>query len=322
MSNSGQTTTTGQNIITEEVAQAFTTGKNGLGYNLDSIELNIRTLPGETANLTVELWSATISGDPDSEVETLSHPTGGLSAGYNAFAAPADTELKSSRTYFVFVKYDGTGDRPFVTRTLSTSVDSGSESEWAIGKRYYRARGSDDAWSSDNKALTIKVNGERVAPAVTSSVCTQDTCNLTFTGTLDIQTSSYPPTSAFRVTAGGDRRSIDSIAVSRSVVSLQGLSPPILKGQTIEVTYTDPSSDDDTAALQSSGDVDVATFTVSPTNDSNYGVPGKPTGVTATVAGPTRIDLSNGPRRRPPTRRSPSTRLTGSLTGPTPIGSP
>ena len=166
MSNSGQTTTTGQNIITNEVAQAFTTGTFSAGYDLDSIELNIRTLPGEAANLTVELWSATGGGDPSTKIQTLSHPTGGLSNGYNAFTASADTKLYPSTrfpsvAYFVLVKYDGTGDRPFVTRTLSTSVDSGSESGWAIGKRYYRARGSDDAWSSDNKALTIKGQREQ-----------------------------------------------------------------------------------------------------------------------------------------------------------------
>ena len=74
------------------------------------------------------------------------------------------------------------------------------------------------------------------------------------------------------------------------------VSPVILQGQTVVVTYTDPTSGDDANALQDEAGNDVASFTVSVVNGSTVtGVPGAPTGLTATrdATNPgTQIDLA------------------------------
>ena len=74
------------------------------------------------------------------------------------------------------------------------------------------------------------------------------------------------------------------------------LSPVILQGQTVVVTYTDPTSGDDANALQDAAGNDVASFTVSVENGSTVvGVPGKPGNLTATrdATNPgTQIDLA------------------------------
>ena len=75
------------------------------------------------------------------------------------------------------------------------------------------------------------------------------------------------------------------------------VSPVILAGQTVVVTYTDPTDDDDANALQDGDGNDVASFTIEPVNRSTVtGVPGAPTGLTATKAAGanrgTQIDLA------------------------------
>ena len=64
-----------------------------------------------------------------------------------------------------------------------------------------------------------------------------------------------------------------------------GLSPNIRQGQVVTLTYTDPTDDDDDNALQDAAGNDVASFAVEVTNNSTVtGIPGKPTGLTATTA--------------------------------------
>ena len=74
----------------------------------------------------------------------------------------------------------------------------------------------------------------------------------------------------------------------------------IRQGQTVVVTYTDPTDDDDARALQDLAGNDVATFTTGQnsvpavTNNSTKApvAPGAPTRLTATASGGTQIDLS------------------------------
>ena len=76
--------------------------------------------------------------------------------------------------------------------------------------------------------------------------------------------------------------------------TLAALSPKVRQGETVEVTYTDPTAGDDTNALQSPTGLDVPTFTVTVRNSSTLtmGVPRPPTALTATALGATVIDLA------------------------------
>ena len=119
---------------------------------------------------------------------------------------------------------------------------------------------------------------------------------LAFDGPL--ATDNAPPASAFSITAGGVDIDISVVLLSSNMtegaVSLSGLTPKVRQGETVELTYTDPTSADDTNALQGTTGTDVHSFTVTVTNVSTFttGPPRPPTGLTATALGATIVDLA------------------------------
>ena len=119
---------------------------------------------------------------------------------------------------------------------------------------------------------------------------------LAFDGPLT--TDNAPPASAFSITAGGVAIGIGTVLLSSNMtegaVSLAGLTPKVRQGETVELTYTDPTSADDTNALQGTTGTDVHSFTVTLTNASTVttGPPRPPTGLTATALGATIVDLA------------------------------
>ena len=119
---------------------------------------------------------------------------------------------------------------------------------------------------------------------------------LAFDGPL--ATDNKPPASAFSITAGGVAIGIGTVLLSSTMtegaVSLAGLTPKVRQGETVELTYTDPTSADDTNALQGTTGTDVHSFTVTLTNASTVttGPPRPPTGLTATALGATIVDLA------------------------------
>ena len=119
---------------------------------------------------------------------------------------------------------------------------------------------------------------------------------LAFDGPL--ATGNAPPASAFSITAGGVAIGVDAVLLSSTMtegaVSLAGLTPKVRQGETVELTYTDPTSADDTNALQGTTGTDVHSFTVTVTNASTFttGPPRPPTGLTATALGATIVDLA------------------------------
>ena len=107
---------------------------------------------------------------------------------------------------------------------------------------------------------------------------------------------------AFTVTADGvEVGLIDGGTQGTAFVNLQArASSRIRQGQTVVVTYTDPTDGNDADAVQDTAGNDVATFTTGQnsvpavTNNSTEvpTAPGAPTGLTATASGTTQIDLS------------------------------
>ena len=114
---------------------------------------------------------------------------------------------------------------------------------------------------------------------------------LTFSESLSAATAAAGAfaVTAVPVTAPG----ITGVSASGDTVTL-GLDSAVGNGQTVTVTYTDPTSDDDATALQDVAGNDVETFTETIQNNSTVvlAAPGAPTGLGATAAGATRIDLA------------------------------
>ena len=113
-----------------------------------------------------------------------------------------------------------------------------------------------------------------------------------------IATDNAPPDSAFSVTVDGFAIGFGAVLLSSSTTgasfTLAALSPKVRQGETVEVTYTDPTAGDDTNALQSPTGLDVPTFTVTVKNNSTLtmGVPRPPTALTAAALGATIVELA------------------------------
>ena len=81
--------------------------------------------------------------------------------------------------------------------------------------------------------------------------------------------SPSPPKSAFSITADGSPISIGNITRGNSgLLNLLSLSPVIGKGQTVKLEYTDPTTGDDSNAIQDTDGVDAHSFTVTVGNQS------------------------------------------------------
>ena len=112
---------------------------------------------------------------------------------------------------------------------------------------------------------------------------------------LDITGANAPLVSAFTVTADGIPITVGAV-VSYSIqitglgrvhrILLDSLSPTIKRGQTVTVTYTDPTPGDDARAIQDVHGNDAASFTLTARNGSRLDdptLPGAPTGLAATA---------------------------------------
>ena len=182
VSNFGGTVSNSNAAIgTYQYAKCFGTGKNSGGYNLTSLELDVKVVPASTANLTVAIYSTTTDASnsvvPDAEVVALTIPT--LSVGTNTFTAPANTVLDpstedASKSYCVFiVDSTSTGTTLELGRSSSSSADM-TATGWGLDNGY-RRRGTDPwVWSSFPHSLRVRLNGSAVG-GVTPSLSTDAT---------------------------------------------------------------------------------------------------------------------------------------------------
>ena len=121
VSNLGQTTG-GRNLLstTYDVAQEFTTGHNGAGYTLSSIEVRLNDIgPVNTNYPTVKVFSGSANG---TRVATLRAPSTDAANGHRnyTYTAPANVTLAGGTSYWVV--YEGSsGD---VSLTTSVAQDA------------------------------------------------------------------------------------------------------------------------------------------------------------------------------------------------------
>ena len=101
----------------------------------------------------------------------------------------------------------------------------------------------------------------------------------------DLQKSNLPPASAFTVTVNGSAVTVSSFLRNHGAFSDLEIwvSPVVRRGQTVVVSYTDPTSGDDVNAIQDTAGNDVASFTTGSggvpavINESSATTPGAPT---------------------------------------------
>ena len=183
LSNLEQDTSTNVSatVGTFDGAQGFATGTERNGYFLDSITLDVKTVPKTPADVTVELWSAS-SGNPDASIATLTHATGTWATGENTFRAPPGKVLAAETKYFVVVFYSG--GRPFLDLQVTETASTDGTSRWAVaGARLHR--GSDAKWTkTSGQYLKLSVSASAVPGQVPAEGDTDLPANATTNGVL------------------------------------------------------------------------------------------------------------------------------------------
>ena len=184
LSNLGQTASTNfsATVGTFDGAQGFNTFTERNGYFLDSITLDVKTVPNTPADVTVAVWSNGIDGKPDASIAALTHATGTWAVGVNTFRAPPGKVLAAETKYFVVVFYSG--GRPFLDLQVTETASADDTSEWGVaGARLHR--GSDAKWTkTSGQYLKLSVSASAVPGQVPAEGDTDLPANATTNGVL------------------------------------------------------------------------------------------------------------------------------------------
>ncbi len=156
-------------------SQGFTTGGHASGYDLESIELFLRSASltrAEVARVRVGLWGSD-RDRPRYKIADLTVPSSlAQPGGATVFAAPANVRLSANTPYFVVIYSTGDAvESVALEKTDSREEDSGTAGGWSIGNSavahaYVAGRGSADIIHGAvvPESLRIRVNGSAAPP--------------------------------------------------------------------------------------------------------------------------------------------------------------
>ena len=156
-------------------AQAFTTGADTEGYELDSIGFlfdNIANTSSAGNQLTVTL-NEDSSGNPGSALCTLTNPATFSASGVHTFSAPTTgttcATLAASTTYFAVIERTTvTGDEIALENSNSGSEDPGSVPGFSIGNNRHQTNNTGN-WSKTNgQSHQIEVKGASATALIVS----------------------------------------------------------------------------------------------------------------------------------------------------------
>ena len=161
VSNTGQTGTSNLRL-TFDRAQAFTTGPNGSGYVLNSIDLVFLELSDAAAFTKI---TATIrsddNGEPGAVLATLTNPSSQTFSSETAltFTAPSGgIDLEPSTTYWFMLELTGTIPYANALRgAQSDDEDAGGAPGWSIADMSHFLQ--DGSWHISTNSLRLGING-------------------------------------------------------------------------------------------------------------------------------------------------------------------
>ena len=138
-------------------AQAFTTGSNAAGYDLDSISIRFHTAM-DSPTVEVTLWTVASDGDPGAQVGLAFTSPSSLRRAFNEFTAPANTTLAANTSYLAVLR-KLTGGNTHLT-TSSDGEDDGALAGWSIadGSLYCSFDPCPD-FLPDSHVIAIEVRG-------------------------------------------------------------------------------------------------------------------------------------------------------------------
>ena len=146
--------------------------------------------------------------------------------------------------------------------TDTTYPDTGLASQTT---RHYRVSAI-NSFGDGPASIAASATTDDIEPPVVTEVSVPmggDEIAILFNEALD--SNATPPGSAFEATVDGVRIAIGSLAVfadrPREAFAYLNISPTIKQGQAVVVTYTDPTTGNDAAAIQDEAGNDAASFT-------------------------------------------------------------
>ncbi len=150
--------------LSNDYAQAFTTGSNSAGYSLRSVDVQFSVIGSSfsSSNLTASIH-ADSSGSPGSSLGALTSPASfpvSSSDQTLTFTSSAGIDLAANTTYFVM--FDMSSNHAFtgVRGTNSDSEDSGALAGWSIGDgALHRTFSSTGSWTTTTQSLKLGLGG-------------------------------------------------------------------------------------------------------------------------------------------------------------------
>ena len=247
-------------------SQAFTAGSHPAGYALT--EACIDSGSGEHDTFAVAVHTANSQGVPGTLHADLSPPDS-FSGRITCFTAPAGTVLDSGSNYALVVTVDTAGTDLLLQTESDDDESPSSLAGWSIADAFRYESGS--SWTEDTggASLEISVFGrlqDAPAPPELESATVDaagTSLTLVFDEDLDLSAAGSTPLSSFTVTADGAAVSVSLSPTDPSQPRrlVLGLAAAVGQGQAVVVSYADPSTADDTMALQDADGNDVASFT-------------------------------------------------------------
>ena len=270
ISNTGQIRSTSSESIR---ATAFTTGTGT--YTLSSVAIRAHVQTSGTPTPVVQIYGDT-GDNPGTLLATMTNPATLVGDAINVFTAPANTTLAASTTYWVVTSNSAmtSGAGFYVALRAGTDLDSGTAAGWSIGIARFAAAIQNPSWANSGNRIQLQIRGtaqtttptptDTTPPTLFSSQVIPSGRNIQFRFSEEVggTTATLPPASAFTVTADGIAVTVSGVIPTVTVTLLSaGVSPFIRQGQTVVVTYTDPSTGDDGQAIQDTAGNDAASFT-------------------------------------------------------------
>ena len=265
---------------TYKMATRFTTGANAHGYSIASV--TVQAGGGTNASMPqLSIYSSSEAGttamptaQPNAELFSFDPPAT-FGSGLQTFTAPAaGVTLASNTSYWIVVSGGSTVWRIRTNANAASHADSGSQRGWSIhgsgltqgaDSRPVVNTGASDMYGH----LRISIQGEghttdQIPPTLVSATvdATGINVDVTFSESIGISGSALRDHKGITVTADGRQRVIRVYSVNNRVVRIVLRNVGVVRtGQSVVVTYTDPTEDDDAVAFQDAAGNDVASFT-------------------------------------------------------------
>ena len=164
VANTGQADAGSVNL-SNDIAQAFTTGSNSFGYSLRSVDVRFNAIQSgfSSSDLTASIHAAS-GGSPGSSLGTLTNPASfpaSTSDQTLTFTSSAGIDLEGSATYFLVIDMSVSRGSSSLDYTVSDNEDSGGLPGWSISHNYLdRPVASTGGWgNAPNESLQISLDG-------------------------------------------------------------------------------------------------------------------------------------------------------------------